>query len=256
MGESDSFKDHFSGHADAYRRFRPGYPQPMFAYLAARAPDHGLAWDCATGNGQAAQQLARYFECVIATDASEAQIAHATGPDNVRFACASAEASGLDTGSVALITVAQALHWFDFDRFYGEARRVLKPSGILAAWCYGLFTSTSAVDRVVNRLYHDIVGSYWPPERRWIDQHYQTLPFPFPELPAPQFAMRLHWTLDELLGYMNTWSAVQRFQAERSSNPLDSLRGELQRAWPRNSNRLTLTWIMRLRVGRYGRPHE
>ena len=247
------FKDHFSGHADDYRRFRPGYPQPLFAYLAARAPEHLLAWDCATGSGQAAAQLARHFDRVVATDASAAQIAQASAPDNVEFACASAEASTLTTGSVDLITVAQALHWFDFDAFFAEARRVLRPGGVLAAWCYGLFGSTSAVDRIVARLYRDQVGAYWPPERRWIDERYATLPFPFPELPAPQFAMRVHWTLEQLLGYLNTWSAVRRFQRDHGYNPLDAVRTDLERAWPRNSVKLALTWAVHLRVGRYGR---
>lgn len=250
---TDGFKDHFSAHADDYRRFRPGYPEPLFAYLAARAPARALAWDCATGNGQAAVKLAGHFSQVIATDASAAQIDQAQGPDNVGFRSAPAHASGLDTGSVDLITVAQALHWFDFDDFYTEARRVLTPGGVLAVWCYGLFSSTSAVDRIVRRLYHDHVGPYWPPERRWIDEGYASLPFPFPELPAPQFAMRLHWTADQLLGYMNTWSAVRRYEQERGINPLEVVREELLRAWPRNSVKLTLTWILNLRVGRYGR---
>lgn len=243
------FKDHFSGHADAYSRYRPAYPKPLFDYLAARAPGLDLAWDCATGNGQAARQLAAHFDRVIATDASAAQIRASTPSERVEFRCASAESSGLDAASVDLITVAQALHWFDFDVFYGEVRRVLKPGGVLAAWCYSLFSATPALDRVVHRFYHEEIGPYWPPERHWIDERYATLPFPFPELPAPQFAMRLEWSLEQLLGYMNTWSAVRRFQQDRGHNPLDTLRPELEGAWPRNQAHAAVTWVLHLRVG-------
>lgn len=245
------FKDHFSGHADAYRRYRPGYPKPLFDYLAARAPGLGVAWDCATGNGQAARQLAVHFERVIATDASAAQIAAASSGERIEFRCAPAEASGLESGSVDLITVAQALHWFDFEAFHAEARRVLKPGGVVAAWCYGLFRTTPALDRIVTRFYQEEVGPYWPAERRWIDERYATVPFAFAELPAPQFAMRLEWTLERLLGYMNTWSAVRRYQEDRGYNPLDALRPELERAWPRNQALAAVTWVLHLRVGRH-----
>lgn len=245
------FKDHFSGHADAYSRFRPGYPKPLFDYLAARAPGLALAWDCATGNGQAARQLAVRFERVIATDASAAQIAAAGSGERIEFRCAPAEASGLDASSVDLITVAQALHWFDFEAFYTEARRVLKPGGVVAAWCYSLFRTTPALDRIVTRFYQDEVGPYWPAERRWIDERYATVPFPFAELPAPQFAMRMEWSLERLLGYMNTWSAVRRYQEDRGLNPLDALRPELERAWPRNHAHAAVTWVLHLRVGRH-----
>lgn len=246
-----TFKDHFSGHAESYSRFRPGYPKPLFDYLAARAPGLSLAWDCATGNGQAARQLAAHFDRVIATDASAAQIRAAKQSPQIAFRCAPAEDSGLDSASVDLITVAQALHWLDFDAFYGEARRVLRPGGVLAAWCYSLFRATPALDRVVHGFYHEQVGPYWPAERHWIDERYATLPFPFPELPAPQFAMRLEWSLDQLLGYMNTWSAVRRFERERGHSPLDDLRPALARAWPRNQERTAVTWVLHLRVGRH-----
>lgn len=251
--DKGSFKDHFSAHARSYQRYRPHYPQPLFAYLAARAQAHGRAWDCATGNGQAASQLARHFAQVVATDASAEQIEHANGPDNVEFRCALAEASGLGTASVDLITVAQALHWFDFDRFYAEVRRVLKPGGVVAAWCYGLFSSIPSVDAIVGHLYRAVVGSYWPPERRWIDEAYSTLPFPFPELPAPQFAMRQEWALGDLLGYLDTWSAVRRYEQIHGANPLEPIATELQEVWPRNTATLAVTWVVRLRVGRYGR---
>ncbi len=249
------FKDHFSGHAGQYQRYRPRYPRPLFDYLAARAPDRTLAWDCATGNGQAAAQLGRLFNRVVATDASARQIEQASGPDNVEFRTAPAAVSALDSASVDLITVAQALHWFDFEAFYTEARRVLKPGGILAAWCYGLFSSVPEVDAVVRHLYRDVVGSYWPPERHWIDEGYQGIPFPFPELSAPQFAMRLEWTLEDLSGYLDTWSASRRYHQATGNNAVATVAAELQRAWPRNSTTMPVTWVLRLRVGRHDGNH-
>lgn len=249
MGEK-GFKDHFSGHAQGYSGHRPGYPAALFAYLADSAPARARAWDCATGNGQAARGLAPHFQEVIATDASAAQLAHGCAPANVGFRVAAAEASGLDDGSVDLITVAQALHWFDLEGFYREARRVLRPNGLLAAWCYALFDATPAVERAVARLYGEIVGPYWPPERRLIDEGYATLPFPFRELAAPEFKMRRRLTFDELLGYLRTWSAVQRYLRERGQDPLDAITDELRGAWPGSGKRLEVRWTLCLRVGR------
>ncbi len=246
-----NFKDHFSGHAGDYQRFRPRYPSPLFDYLAARAPDRSLAWDCATGNGQAAAQLGRLFNRVVATDASAQQIAQASAPANVEFRIAAAAESGLENASVDLITVAQALHWFDFPTFYDEARRVLRPRGVLAAWCYGLFSSVPAVDAVVRRLYRDVVGTYWPPERHWIDEGYQDIPFPFPEVQAPQFAMRLDWTIEDMRGYLDTWSASRRYQQATGNVAVDAVAADLQRAWPRNRVSIPVTWVLRLRVGRH-----
>ncbi len=248
MGE-EPFKDHFSGHAGGYSRHRPDYPAALFDYLASRAPARTRAWDCATGSGQAARGLASHFEEVVATDASASQLAHASAPAGVRFRVAAAEASGLDDESVDLITVAQALHWFDLEGFYPEARRVLRPGGLLAAWCYGLFGATAAVERAVARLYRDIVGPCWPPERRLVDLGYATLPFPFRELAPPQFGMRRRLTLDELLGYLYTWSAVQRYLRERGEDPLLRIMDELRGAWPGGGRRLEVRWTLRLRVG-------
>lgn len=250
MQDVSGFKDHFSNQAADYGRYRPGYPDALFAYLAARAPGRRLAWDCATGSGQAARSLARHFRQVLATDASAAQLAHAHGPDNVHFAVAAAERTDLAAGSVDLITVAQALHWLDLQRFYAEARRVLRPGGVLAAWCYGLFSSSEPrIDRIIETFYGETVGPYWPPERRLIEAGYRTLPFPFAPVPAPQFGMRLELSLEGLLGYLGTWSAVQRYVADRGEDPLQTLAPQLRRVWP-NREAITVQWTLRLLLGR------
>jgi ubiquinone/menaquinone biosynthesis C-methylase UbiE len=144
-----TFKDHFSKQAVGYAKFRPRYPKVLFSYLRRIAPSRELAWDCGTGNGQAAVGLASVFDRVIATDASEKQISNAQPDERVEYRVAPAENSGIKSETLDLIMIAQALHWFDLDRFYAEARRVLKPNGVLAASAYKFFRITPEIDQLV-----------------------------------------------------------------------------------------------------------
>ncbi|MBA1148565.1 class I SAM-dependent methyltransferase [Ectothiorhodospiraceae bacterium WFHF3C12] len=249
-----SFKDHFSGHADDYRRFRPIYPDALFEYLAGLAPKRQRAWDCGTGNGQAAAALATYFREVIATDASAEQIARARGPDNVRFRIAPAEASGIPAESVDLITVAQAFHWFDHRRFLGEADRVLRPGGALALWTYGVMHIDPEVDGIVHRYYRETVGPYWPPERAQVDAGYADAALPFEELDTPAFAMTAHWTLDSVLGYLRTWSATQNYIRETGEDPTEALGARLRDVWQDPGSERRVGWPLRMRVVR--KPRE
>jgi ubiquinone/menaquinone biosynthesis C-methylase UbiE len=241
------FKDHFSKQAADYAKFRPRYPEELFRWLGSVAPARESAWDCATGNGQAAVELAEVFERVIATDASEQQVARAEANARVEYRVASAEQSGLDAQSVDLITVAQALQWFDLNRFYAEVRRVLKPGGIIAAWAYKLATVEPAIDVVVNRYYSDVVGKYWPAERVLVEK-FEELPFAFEEMGVPQFEMVAEWTVERMLGYLRTWSATQRFRAAEKRDPLEEIEGELRTAWG-NEGRQVI-WPLTMRVGR------
>ena len=247
---TSDFKDHFSGHADRYGAFRPTYPPALFEHLASITPGHDFAWDCTTGNGQAAVPLASFFRSVLATDASEPQIRHARPHHRVRYVVAPADRRPTGDASVDLVTVAQALHWFDLDAFYAEVRRVARPGGILAVWCYGLHTITPGVDAVVHRLYQDIVGSDWPPERRLVEGAYRGLPFPFDELEPPAFPMTLHWDLDQLLGYLATWSSVQKYQRRTGRNPLALVRDDLERAWGDPGHERDVVWPLHPRLGR------
>ena len=246
------FHDHFSGHAGDYARFRPTYPAALYAFLAGAVDACELAWDCATGSGQAAVGLAEHFARVIATDASGPQIAHAATHPRVDYRVAEATASGLPAASVDLVTVAQALHWFDNAAFYTEVRRVAKPDGVCAAWGYGLMRVTPAVDAVVEHFYRDVVGPYWPPERAYLDAGYRTLAFPFPEFAAPAFSMTATWPLADLLGYLATWSAAKRYAKVVGVDPLERVATDLARAWgPAHAPR-AITWPLYLRVGRVG----
>jgi SAM-dependent methyltransferase len=244
------FKDHFSRQARDYAKFRPRYPAEMFAYLGGIVPERDLAWDCATGNGQAAAGLAGVFKRVIATDASEKQIANAEPNPRVEYRVASAETSGIEAGTIDLVLVAQALHWLDLDRFYVEVRRVLKPGGVFAASAYKLFHITPAIDRVVNeRYYRDVVGPFWPAERVVIIDKFEDLSFPFSETRVRSFEMTAQWNLDQLVGYLRTWSATQEFITANKRDPLDEIREELRAAWGDSKQSRRVVWPLTVRVG-------
>jgi SAM-dependent methyltransferase len=245
-----SFKDHFSAHAAVYASFRPSYPAALFDFATSLVEGRSLAWDCATGNGQAAGDLAAYFERVIATDASAAQLEHATPHPKVEYRQAPAEDSGIAGGTVDLVTVATAVHWFDFDRFYAEVERVLAPGGALVVWAYNLARVNPAVDRLIDRLGQEIVGPYWPPERRWVDEDYHTLPFPFDEVKTPEIWIEERWDLARLIDYFGTWSATQRYIQAKDQDPRDLIRDEMAAAWGDPAAARTVRWPVMMRAGR------
>jgi SAM-dependent methyltransferase len=211
------------------------------------APAKELAWDCATGSGQAAVELAEVFDRIIATDASEKQIANAQPHPGVEYRVATAEANGLASQSADLITAAQALHWFDLERFYAEVRRILKQEGVIAAWAYKLATVTENIDAVVKHYYSEVVGPYWPAERVLVEK-FEELPFEFSPIETPAFEMVAEWNVDALLGYLRTWSATQRFIAAEKRDPLEGVEGELRGVWGTEARRVT--WPLTIRVGR------
>jgi hypothetical protein len=195
--------------------------------------------------------LAARFKQVIATDGSQEQIASAKTRPNIEYRVATAEQSGLPDQSVALITVAQAVHWFDLSRFYAEAQRVLTREGLLAVWAYGINqVEGEAVDRLVQDFYSNVVGPYWPPERSLVEEGYRTIPFPFDELAPPSIRMETRWTLDELLGYFSTWSATTRFIKATGRNPLEPLAEALNAVWSEPISPRQIVWPLSLRVGR------
>jgi len=246
-----SFKDHFSGHAASYAAYRPGYPLRLFEILAGLPQERHLAWDSGTGNGQAAVALAEHFDRVVATDPSAEQLAHALPhPRVVEYRAGRAEESGLADGSVDLATAAQAFHWYDFDRYFAEVRRVLAPGGVVAVWTYNLARVDPEVDRWTDRLARQIVGPWWPPERRWVDEEYQTIPFPFDEIEIAPLRHEESWDLDRLTRYLRTWSSFQRYQKETGRDPLDEIQEGLTKAWGEPNEERTITWPIFIRAGR------
>lgn len=243
--------DHFSSVARTYARARPRYPAALFSWLSGLCDRHDLAWDCGAGSGQASVALAEHFASVVATDSSAAQVAQAAAHAGVEYRVAPAEASGLEAGSVDLVTVAQALHWFDVSAFFDEVRRVLRPGGVVAVWTYGIQTvGDPGVDRLVQSFYHDEVGPYWPPERRHVEEGYRPIPFPFDRIAAPAFSMSVDWTLDELLAYFRSWSATARYVRERGADPVAGLAVRLAQAWGDPLARRRVEWPLSVLAGR------
>jgi len=247
----NTFKDHFSGHADRYREARPTYPPELFAWLARQTPDNELAWDAGCGNGQATVALAGHFQRVIGTDPSANQIAAAEPRGNIDYRVEPAEQPSLHDTSASLVTVAQALHWFDHARFYAAVKRVLKPGGVFAAWTYAdCSTGEAAIDRAKDHLYVDLTGKYWPPERVHVDSGYTTLPFPFVEIASPPFEMTARWTAEEFLAYLRTWSATQRYLKTEGVDPVRLIEPDLRTAWGDPALARSVRWTFSVRAGR------
>lgn len=245
-----SFPDHFSRHASAYARARPGYPEGLFDWLAGLPSRRDAAWDSGTGSGQAAVPLAKRFRSVVATDASSAQVLRAARAPGVIYAAAAAERPPLRDASVDLVTVSQALHWFDFAAFFAEAYRVARPGAALAAWAYGNCRVSHEVDAAYDTLYGDVLGPFWPPERVHVEQGYRTIPVPFPPLPAPAFAMEADWDLPAFLAYMDTWSAAQRYRRKLGKDPFEPVRPALEAAWGDPARERRVTWPLVLVAAR------
>jgi len=244
------WKDNFSKQSKSYAQFRPIYPKELFQWLGSQLTSKETLWDCATGNGQAASGLAPYFKKVIATDASQNQINNSFDGHNITYKVAYAEDSGFATNSVDCITVSQAAHWFAHDLFFKEVKRVLKPKGLLAIWGYGLFyTENLALNTVLKHFYTEVIGDYWDKERQYLDERYETLPFPFPLLDTPHFKMKHFWNLEKLIGYLNTWSSVQKFEAKHQKNPTHNLKEEISLVWENPSEAILFVWDIFLKIG-------
>jgi len=246
------FKDYFSVQAGEYARRRPRYPQELFTYLASLPAEHELALDCGTGNGQAALGLSPYFDEVIAVDPSASQLRNAFQHPRITYVQAPAEETGLPNGSVDLVTVAQAVHWLNIDSFFAEARRVLKPEGVCAVWCYALCRISPEVDPIVDDFYFNVVGPYWPRERALVDDGYASLPFPFKEIEPPDLSIQLEWNLADLLGYLGTWSPVQRYIEANHEDPVDLIRSNLTTAWGDPAEQKQVRFPLKMRVGARG----
>jgi ubiquinone/menaquinone biosynthesis C-methylase UbiE len=242
------FHNYFGPQADRYREFRPRYPAALFHYLAVAGGGTRLAWDCATGNGQAAVRLAERFARVIATDPSDAMIAMAIEHPRVKYAVAKYD-SGLPAQSTNLVTVAQALHWFDVDPFIREVRRVLVPGGVLAAWCYSRCTVDPGVDEIVDIFYSVTLGPFWSAERRFVDEGYRSIALPLDEMAPPPFEMVEQWTVDQFAKYIRTWSAVNKFIAARGEEPVRAFEEALGQMWGDPAERKRIRWALHCRIG-------
>ncbi|WP_316634120.1 class I SAM-dependent methyltransferase [uncultured Flavobacterium sp.] len=239
-------KDNFSKQAVDYSKFRPQYPREMIEYVISFVSNKSIALDVATGNGQVAHKLSPYFQKVYATDISQKQLDNAIQVKNVIYSKEAAEKTAFEDKIFDLIVVAQAIHWFDFDVFYKEIYRVLKPDGIFAVMGYGLFSTDPDSDKILNNFYYNIVGSYWDAERRYLDENYETIPFPFEEIPSKKFENQFVWTFEALIGYLNTWSSVQHYITKNNQNPIDLIYDDLKASWQNNDQKVTFPLLLRI----------
>ncbi|MBK7850764.1 MAG: methyltransferase domain-containing protein [Bacteroidetes bacterium] len=242
-------KDNFSIQSDNYAKYRPAYPTEFYDYLYSLIPASHVAWDCGTGNGQVAFELAKKFDHVFASDLSESQIKNALQSKNIVYSIQAAEQTFFEKDQFDLIIVAQAIHWFDFDKFYSEVRRTGNSNAILCVLGYGKIEISEEMDRVINYFYRNVIGSYWDKERKYIDENYKTIPFPFQEYTAPDFVNKIQWSLDHLIGYLNTWSAVKHFISKNNYNPLDALMKEIEILWGDSKER-EVRFPLLLRIGK------
>ena len=243
-----AFSDHFSATAASYASYRPQYPAALFAWLATATSRHDRVWDCGTGSGQAAVALAPHFAGVVASDPSVAQLANARRAERVTYVAMTAEQCALDAGSVDLVTVAQALHWFDHARFFAEVDRVLRPGGALAVWSYGLLTIDPVLDVPLHHFYWNVLGPHWPAERSLVDSGYAGIALPYAEVAPPAFAMEVSWTLPQLEGYLSTWSALDRYRSVVGTDPLPDLARRLAPPWGAGTTR-HVRWPLVVRLG-------
>ena len=243
------FSDHFAFAARSYASHRPRYPDALFDWLASVSSRRERAWDCGTGNGQAAVALAGHFEQVVASDPSSAQLASADRVAGVHYVAMTAEQCALRAHSVDLVTVAQALHWFDPQRFFAQVHHVLRPGGSLAVWSYGLLSMDPAVDALLRRFYFDVLGPFWPVERLLVDSGYAGIELPYAETSVPHFTMEATWSLARLIGYVSTWSAVGRYRTATGEDPIPAFAHDLRAAWGMDDTRRA-RWPLVVRLGR------
>jgi len=248
-----NFKDHFSAHASHYASARPLYPKALFEWIAGQCRSHSLVWDAGCGNGQASIALAEYFDQVFASDPSATQIASAAPHPNIRYAVAAAEQCSLPDNTVDCVCVAQALHWFEFERFFSEAKRVLHDDGLLVVWTYERSSVNSAVDAVFDKLYRGTLDAYWPPERMHVETGYRNFAIPFNEIPAPDFELRCDWTLSQYLAYLRSWSASQRYLKATGRDAVSDIENEMLFAWGSPDETRTVTWPLIVRAGRFSK---
>ena len=241
-------KDNFSTQSDQYAKYRPTYPTEFFTYLRSIITNNQTAWDCGTGNGQIANELASFFDNVYATDISQSQIDNALKAENIEYSVQPAEKPNFSNEQFDLIVVAQAIHWFNFEAFYKEVNRTAKKNAIICVIGYSRLQISEPIDQIITEFYTKIIGPYWDKERKYIDENYQTIPFPFEEIKTQNFENRQKWNLEHVIGYLNTWSAVKHFIKQNNYNPVNDLKIKLQEFWNNNEEK-DIVFPLLLRIG-------
>lgn len=242
-------KNYFTRQAKDYAAFRPTYPEELYRFILEHLQGRSSAWDCGTGNGQVARVLAAHFDNVQATDVSQKQLDYAFRAPNIFYSLTPAEKTSFEEGTFDLITVAQAAHWFDLNQFYREVRRTARRGAVIAIWGYSHPRIDVHIDEHFLHFYHHQAGPYWDPARKLVENHYRDLPFPFEEIASPDFTIARQWEPDDLAGYLNSWSAVQKYIASNGGNPIPAFMDRLKPFW-RGGEVKTVRFPVFLRLGR------
>jgi ubiquinone/menaquinone biosynthesis C-methylase UbiE len=242
-------KDLFSAHASQYAAHRPGYPEALVKWLASLHKYKGVAWDCGTGNGQMAVMLARYFHLVCASDLSAQMIHSAPAHRGIHYSVQPAEKTDFPSHYFDMVVVAQAIHWFDREAFFAEAKRVVKPGGVIALIGYGLCNIDGQIDEWLNDFYKNTTGPYWDESRKIIDDKYQNLSFPFECIPNPGFSMEVTWNAHNFMNYLNTWSAIQTMRSQGMGTVIEKQYEKLRLLWDDATSR-RVCFPLLLKIGR------
>jgi ubiquinone/menaquinone biosynthesis C-methylase UbiE len=240
-------KDYFSGHSKIYATFRPTYPDELYRFIFGHLQNFDHAWDCATGNGQVARVLATQFEKVYATDISSQQLDYAVQAGNIYYRAEPAEKTSFSDDGFDLITVAQAIHWFNLPAFYNEVKRTARPDAWVAIWGYTNCAIQDEIDSHVLHFYREVVGPYWDEARKIVEDEYKSLPFPFDEIITPRFSIKTEWTADAFSGYLTSWSATQKFIKANGFNPVPEVMEKIKPLW---QDKQVVTFPLFLRMGR------
>lgn len=239
----------FSKQSELYARYRPGYPDELFEFIFSHLKKKETAWDACTGTGQVATVLAGHFSNVFANDISSEQLSHAPEKSNIEYVKVAAEETGFPGNTFDLITIAQAIHWLDFDRFYKEVTRTALKGGLIAVIGYGMVRINEDLNPLIDEFYNYTFSEYFNENRRYLDRHYKTIPFPFYEIKSPEFTNRMHWNIRDLSGYLNSWSTVQKFKDDKGFNPAEKLLDKLKPYWPEGEEKEVVFPVF-LRLGR------
>lgn len=242
-------KDNFSNQADLYAQFRPTYPAELYEFILRKVNHEQVAWDCATGSGQVAVELAKIFGLVEATDISQKQLNYAVPATNINYQVSLAEITPFPDNHFDLITVGQAIHWFNFDEFYKEVNRVAKPGAVIAIWGYGLIQAEKTINHAILDYYSYEIRPYWDIERVHIDNRYSDIPFPFSHVQEKSFEIQKEWTIAQLEGYLNTWSAIQNFIKQEGYNPVTHFIEKIKPLWPEGNQIMGFNFPVFLKCG-------
>jgi len=242
-------KNYFSQQSKAYAAFRPSYPEDLYRFIFEHLKNYACVWDCATGNGQVAQYLARHFTSVYATDISQQQIDNAFRAKNIFYSVGGEENTLFKDNQFDLVTVGQALHWFNRPGFYREVKRTTKPGGLLAVWGYALLTVEPVIDQLFMDFYTNQIGRYWDEARKLVENYYRDIPFPFEQIVCPEFNITVNWTLDQFAGYLSSWSATQKYIHTHGLDPVKPFKEDLKSVWRSGEVKL-VTFPVFMKLGR------